>query len=75
MNDAVPTEIKLISIIVPAFKQQETIVRDLRRIKQVLDQLRYPTELICVVDGKADKTFERASKFSKNNPNIKVIGY
>ena len=68
-------EIKLISIIVPAFNQEKTIVRDLSRIKLVLDKLRYPSELICVVDGKVDDTFKRASKFAKNYNNIKVIGY
>ena len=68
-------EVSLISIIVPAFKQEKTIVRDLKRIKEVLDKLRYPAELICVVDGKEDRTFERASRFAKNSQNIKVIGY
>lgn len=65
----------LISVIVPAFKQEKTIVRDLKRIKSVLDQLRYPTELICVVDGKIDDTFNKASRFAKNFSNVKVIGY
>ncbi len=68
-------EISLISIIVPAFKQEETIVKDLKRIKEVLDKLRYPTELICVVDGKIDKTFERASGFAKKYQNVSAIGY
>ena len=68
-------EIQLISIIVPAFKQEKTIVRDLKRIKLVLDQLRYPSELICVVDGKADNTFIKASQFAKKVSNVKVIGY
>lgn len=68
-------EINLISIIVPAFKQEKTIVKDLSKIKQVLDKLRYASELICVVDGKIDQTFERASKFAKHYPNVKVIGY
>lgn len=68
-------QINLISLIVPAFRQEKTITRDLRRIKNVLDQLRYKTELICVVDGKVDKTFANAQKFAKNDPNMKVIGY
>lgn len=68
-------EIKLISVIVPCYKQEQTIVKDLKRIKEVLDKLRYPTELICVVDGKVDKTFERASGFAKDHANVKVIGY
>lgn len=68
-------EISLISIIVPAFKQEKTIASDLRRIKEVLDQLRYPAELICVVDGKVDGTFKRALNFAKNHNNVKVVGY
>lgn len=68
-------EINLISVIVPAYQQGKTIVRDLSRIKEILDKLRYPTELICVVDGKIDKTFDKASRFAKNYNNIKVIGY
>ncbi len=67
--------ISLLSVIVPAYKQEKTIVRDLARIKSVLEKLRYPTELICVVDGKADQTFDKALKFSKKYPDVKVIGY
>lgn len=55
--------------------QEKTIVRDLRKIKNVLDRLRYPTELICVIDGKIDDTFNKASRFAKNFTNVKVIGY
>lgn len=66
---------KLISVIVPCYKQEQTIVRDLKRIKGVLDKLRYPIELICVVDGKVDQTFEKASRFAKKYNNVKAIGY
>lgn len=67
--------ISLISVIVPAYKQEKTISEDLKRIKKVLDKLRYQVELICVVDGNADNTFQKASNFAKNNKGIKVIGY
>lgn len=65
----------IISVIVPAYKQEKTIVGNLKRIKNVLDQLRYPTELICVVDGKIDKTFQKALRFAKTQKNVQVIGY
>ena len=68
-------DINLISIIVPCFKQEQTIKRDLQRIYKVLQKLRYPSELICVVDGKVDNTFENAFSFTKNRPNANVIGY
>ena len=65
----------LLSIIVPAYKQEKTIARDLGRIKAILDKIPYPSELICVVDGKYDLTFKKALKFSKKYPNVRVIGY
>lgn len=74
-NKFVPYEIKCISVIVPCYNKEQTIIKDLKRIKGVLDKLRYPTELICVVDGRADQTYERASNFAKDYPNVKVIGY
>lgn len=75
MMQEFPNEIKLVSVIVPTYHQETTIVGDLDRIKQVLDKLRYPTELICVVDGKTDKTFEKAYKYSQRQKDVKVIGY
>lgn len=65
----------VISVITPAYRQEKTIVRDLRKIKSVLDKLRYFAELICVVDGKVDGTFEQARKFAKSHKNVKVVGY
>lgn len=66
---------KMVSVIVPAYKQEKTIARDLKIIADVLEKIRYPSELICVIDGQIDKTFEKASKFAKKYPNIKVVGY
>ena len=63
----------LISVIIPAFKQEKTIGADLRRIKNVLEQLNYEYEIIVVVDGTTDKTLENAKKVSSKK--IKVLGY
>lgn len=64
---------KLFSIIVPAYKQEKTIAKDLRRIEHVMDQLRYDYEIIVVVDGFLDQTYERAKKVESSK--IKVFGY
>ncbi|MBM4401986.1 MAG: glycosyltransferase [Candidatus Cloacimonetes bacterium] len=64
---------KLLSVIVPAYQQEKTIAKDLERIKKVLAKLRYDYEMICVVDGQVDKTWERAEKAA--NEKIKVVGY
>ena len=63
----------LLSVVVPAYKQEKTIARDLRRIKGVLDKIRYDYEVIVVVDGRVDKTFEKAKKYRSSK--IKVVGY
>lgn len=63
----------LLSVIVPAYKQEKTIKKDIQRIESVLKQIRYDYEIICVVDGKIDKTFENAKKVRSRK--IKVIGY
>lgn len=63
----------LISVIIPAYKQEKTIKKDLLRIKKVLDQLRYNYEIIVVVDGFLDKTLENAKKIKYKN--IVLTGY
>jgi len=53
--------------------QEKTIRKDLQRIKGVMDQLRYNYEVIVVVDGKLDKTFENAKKV--RSPKIHIYTY
>lgn len=67
------TKKQLLSVIVPAYKQEKTIKKDLQQIEGVLKQIRYNYEIICVVDGRADKTFENAKKVKSDK--IKVVGY
>lgn len=64
-----------LSVIIPTYKQEKTIVKDLTRIKKVLDKIRYSSEIICVIDGFIDKSFQKASEFSRKYKNIKVVGY
>lgn len=63
----------LLSVIVPAYKQGRTIARDLKQIEEVLKQIRYDYEIICVVDGDIDNTLANARKVRSNK--IKVVGY
>lgn len=64
---------KLISIIIPAYKQEKTIVADVLHIQEVLSRIRRKYELIVVVDGMIDKTFENCKKIQSNT--VQVIGY
>jgi glycosyltransferase involved in cell wall biosynthesis len=65
---------KKLSVIVPAANQEETIVKDLRRINHVLRKTKYDYEIICVVDGvDEDGTYNQARRLRLKN--LKVIGY
>lgn len=62
-----------ISVIIPAFLQEKSIEKDLRRIKLVMDQIRHDYEIIVVVDGLADKTYQNAKKVKSSK--IIITGY
>ncbi len=63
----------LVSVIVPAYKQEKTIKKDVERICDVMSDIRFDYEVIVVVDGFLDKTMEIAQKI--NRPHLTVIGY
>jgi len=62
-----------ISVIVPAYKQEKTIVKDLQNIESVLKKTGFDYEIICVVDGMVDKTFQNARSVSGRR--LRIIGY
>ena len=64
---------KIVSVIIPAYKQEKTIVEDVTRIYETMSQTRWPFEVIVVVDGFVDKTFEKVKKIE--SAEIKVYGY
>lgn len=66
---------KLVSIVIPAYKAEKFIKKNLEAVRDVLEQIRYPYEIICVEDGKTDKTFQQAQKVADKYKNVKVIGY
>src|SRR5690349_18183592 len=65
--------IKLLSVVIPAYKQERTIVSDIKNICATLDTLGLKYELIVVADGMADNTFRKASALKSSK--VKVVGY
>lgn len=66
---------KMLSVIVPAYKQENTIKKDL---KNIIDTLKLGLsnmdfEVICVVDGQLDNTYKEALKVKSEK--IKVFAY
>jgi glycosyltransferase involved in cell wall biosynthesis len=66
----------LISVIVPAYKQEKTIKEDLLMIDGVLEEglsSDYDYEIICVVDGELDNTATEANKAKSEK--ITILSY
>jgi len=62
-----------LSVIVPCYKQENTIKQDLKNILSALDKTRFSYEVIAVVDGFLDKTYQRSRQIE--NPKLRVHGY
>lgn len=65
--------VKKISLVMPAYKQEKTIIKDVRNISRILSGLPYRHEIIIVVDGNVDNTFKKLQKIKSRK--IKVFGY
>lgn len=65
--------INFLSVVIPAYKQEKTILGDINAVYSVLNNLPYKFEIVVVVDGYADNTFKNAKKINKDN--VKIFGY
>ncbi len=63
----------LLSLVLPAYKQEKTIKKDIKSLEKALSSLPLKYEIIVVVDGFVDKTSQVLKK--NRNPNLKVFGY
>jgi glycosyltransferase involved in cell wall biosynthesis len=68
-------KIKLLSLIVPAYKQEKTIVKDITNLDKVLFSLPFKYEIIVVVDGFLDKTYDALRNLASEITNLKVLFY
>lgn len=62
-----------LSLIIPVYKQEKTIVKNIQKIKAVLDHIRYDYEILIVIDGLIDKSFEKIKK--AKIPKVKCLVY
>jgi len=68
-------DVKLLSLVVPAYKQEKTIVKDLQNLSKVLSTLPFKYEIIVVVDGFVDKTYDILQNLKPKLKGLKVFGY
>lgn len=62
-----------LSLIIPVYRQEKTIVANLKQIQSVLETLRYDYEIIAVVDGKVDAAYEKIQ--DSKLPNVRLFAY
>lgn len=62
-----------LSIVIPAYKEERTIISTVNGIDAVLTTLNVDYEIICVVDGRVDRTYENVSKIK--NSHLRVLSY
>lgn len=66
-------KINLLSIVVPSYKQEKTIIKDIKSIQKALDELGYKYEILVVIDGMIDDTYKNLQKIKTSR--LKIISY
>jgi|SRR3989344_503731 len=69
-------KVPYLSVIIPAFGQEKTLLEDVNRIDNALKKTRYTYEIILVIDGKKnehDHSLEIAVPLQRKN--LQVLGY
>ncbi|MCR4326715.1 MAG: glycosyltransferase, partial [Candidatus Roizmanbacteria bacterium] len=62
-----------ISVIVPVYRKESIIVNHVRGLYKVLSKLRYPSEIIAVIDGRIDRSEEKLRKAAI--PTVRILAY
>jgi dolichyl-phosphate beta-glucosyltransferase len=63
----------LISLIIPAYNEENRLPRALEQVFTFLEQQSFPFEVIVVENGSTDRTLEIANAFAAGKPNLLVI--
>lgn len=64
---------KKFSLIIPVYKQEKTIKRDIQSVIETLSHRTYDFEIIPVIDGELDNSFAEAKKIKDKR--VRVVGY
>ena len=72
-----PSEKKLLSIVVPVYNEEESITETVKRLLGLRDNLaqEIDVELVFVDDGSKDKSLTHLRDISRENPSVKVISF
>lgn len=62
-----------LSVIIPAYNEEKRIAKTLWRVHEYLSGQAYPYEILLVLDGPSDATYDVAQKLSGEIPYLKII--
>ncbi len=66
-------KIKLLTLVVPTYKQEKTILRNIKKLQASVRNLPFKTEIIVVIDGHLDKTPQILKNIQSKS--LRIIGY
>ncbi len=66
---------KLLSVIIPAYNEQDMVSQTFHTVKEILDGANIPFELIFVDDGSKDMTYMNITELSKSCSEIRGISF
>lgn len=64
-----------LSIVLPAYNEEDNIATAITRCLAVLEQLRLPHEVIVVNDGSADRTLQHARALAEKHAQLRLIDF
>lgn len=66
---------KLLSLVVPAFNEEEAMEQSFERTYRAMSSIGYPFEIIYIDDGSRDRTWEIISRLAREHEEVKVLRF
>ena len=64
-----------VSIVIPVFEEEESVGPLYKSVKEVMDGLKRPYEIVFIDDGSKDRTFAALEDMQKKDPNVVVVSF
>lgn len=66
---------KLLSLVVPAFNEEEAMEQSFERTHRAMSSIGYPFEIIYIDDGSRDRTWEIISRLAREHEEVKALRF
>jgi polyisoprenyl-phosphate glycosyltransferase len=72
-GDPDPVETVKYSIVIPIYNEEESFPALVKRLREVMDQLDGPTEVVLVDDGSRDASYQLMTEVNGEDPRFKIV--